>query len=165
MYCSGCGQAISEGQAFCPQCGRPVAFVAAPVPGLEFQVENYRSKVRTLAVVWFVYAGLSVLLTIFGIGVAKSVLGNIFGNWTGSAPPPSWLIPAIVHFTLLALVFRTGLALAAGWGLMQRAPWGRIVAIIVAFLNLIHFPLGTALGIWTLIMLMGYRNTALYEQM
>jgi len=41
---------------------------------------------------------------------------------------------------------------------------GRIVAIIAAILSLIRFPLGTALGIWTLIVLLGYRNTTLYEQ-
>jgi hypothetical protein len=57
------------------------------------------------------------------------------------------------------------LALAAGWGLMERAPWGRIVAIVAAFLSLLRFPFGTALGIWTLVVLLGYRNSTLYEQL
>jgi hypothetical protein len=60
---------------------------------------------------------------------------------------------------------RTALAVAAGWGLMERAPWGRIVAIVAAVFSLLKFPVGTALGIWTLVMLVGYRNSTLYEQL
>jgi hypothetical protein len=37
------------------------------------------------------------------------------------------------------------------------------VAIVAAFLSLLKFPFGTALGIWTLVMLLGYRNTTLYQ--
>ena len=39
------------------------------------------------------------------------------------------------------------------------------MAIVVAILSLIKFPFGTALGIWTLVVLIGYRNTTLYEQL
>jgi hypothetical protein len=60
---------------------------------------------------------------------------------------------------------RTGMALVAAWGLLERAQWGRIVAIVAAFLSLLKFPFGTALGIWTLVVLLGYRNTTLYEQL
>ena len=44
-------------------------------------------------------------------------------------------------------------------------PLGRVVAIVAAFLSLLRFPFGTALGIWTLVMLMGYRNASLYDQL
>jgi hypothetical protein len=39
------------------------------------------------------------------------------------------------------------------------------VAIVAAFLSLLKFPFGTALGIWTLITLLGYRNSTLYSQL
>jgi hypothetical protein len=39
------------------------------------------------------------------------------------------------------------------------------VAIVAAFLSLLKFPLGTAMGIWTLVVLLGYRNATLYEQL
>jgi hypothetical protein len=48
---------------------------------------------------------------------------------------------------------------------MERTDWGRIVAIVAAFLILLKFPFGTALGIWTLVTLLGYRNTTLYQQL
>jgi uncharacterized RDD family membrane protein YckC len=32
MFCSGCGQSVAEGSAFCPQCGRAVGSVAVAAP-------------------------------------------------------------------------------------------------------------------------------------
>lgn len=37
----------------------------------------------------------------------------------------------------------------AGYGLLRRKAWGRILALIVGFLNLPNFPLGTALALYT----------------
>jgi hypothetical protein len=71
----------------------------------------------------------------------------------------------MMHFAWVILVARTGLALMAGWGLLERTEWGRVVAIAAAILSLLRFPLGTVLGIWTLVLLLGYRNTTLYDQL
>ncbi len=167
MFCSGCGQALAPGQSFCPQCGRPMAPPAPPVPGLQFQLESYAGKVRALAIVWFVYAGLSLLLGFAGLAFMKAFFMGGFGPWMHmhGPVPPVWVLPALVHFTWIFLSFRAVLAAAAGWGLIEHTPWGRIVAIIAAFLGLIRFPFGTALGIWTLVMLLGYRNSMLYQQL
>jgi hypothetical protein len=40
--------------------------------------------------------------------------------------------------------------IAVGWGLMQHRPWARIIAVILGVLVLFHPPFGTALGIYTL---------------
>jgi hypothetical protein len=37
----------------------------------------------------------------------------------------------------------------AGYGLLRRRAWGRILALVVGFLGLVDFPLGTAIGIYT----------------
>jgi uncharacterized membrane protein (DUF2068 family) len=64
------------------------------------------------------------------------------------------------------MVVRSALAVFAGWGLMERAPWGRVVAVVASIFSLFHiFPIGLALGIWTLVTLLGYRNTTLYDQL
>lgn len=50
-------------------------------------------------------------------------------------------------------VLVSGLAVAgviAGWGLIARYPWARMLSIVLACISLIHFPFGTALGIYTL---------------
>ncbi len=170
MFCSGCGQALAAGEAFCPHCGRPSAPVIPAVPGLQFQVENYAAKVRTLSVFWFVYAGLSLVVGFAGLAFAGALFAGrlgpwMQGPWANGAMPPMWMGPAILHFAWVFLVIRAGLALAAAWGLWEHAPWGRVVAIVAAVLSLLKFPFGTAIGIWTLVMLLGYRNSSLYEQL
>jgi hypothetical protein len=40
--------------------------------------------------------------------------------------------------------------LLAGYGLLTRKPWARVLAIVVGILNLVNFPVGTAIGLYTL---------------
>jgi hypothetical protein len=42
----------------------------------------------------------------------------------------------------------------AGVGLLKSKPWARILAIVVACLDLFNIPFGTALGVYTLYVLM-----------
>jgi hypothetical protein len=76
-----------------------------------------------------------------------------------------WFGPAMLQFVWIFLVLRAALAIAAGWGLMEHTQWGRMLAIIAAIFSLLKFPFGTALGIWTLVVLLGYQNSALYDQL
>jgi hypothetical protein len=136
-----------------------------PVPGLQFQLESYAGKVRMLAIFWFIYAGLSVLLAFAGLAFVHAFMSGSFGPWMRGPMPPNIFGPAFLHFIWVILVFRVALTVAAAWGLLQHEQWGRILAIVVAILSLIHFPFGTALGVWTMMVLLGYRNGTLYEQL
>ena len=40
--------------------------------------------------------------------------------------------------------------LLAGIGLLKRKNWGRVLGIVVGFLNLLNFPIGTIIGVYTL---------------
>ena len=179
MFCSGCGQALAAGQPVCAQCGRPAAPVVPPIPGMQYELDNYAAKVKALSVVWFIYAGYSVLMGVAALTFAHTFFNhfgpfangpwahgpwnNGFGN-DGSGPN-IWLGKAIFHLVWVALLVRCALALVTAWGLHERTQWGRILAIVAAILSLIKFPFGTALGIWTLVVLLGYRNSTLYEQL
>jgi len=70
------------------------------------------------------------------------------GRWHGPFSP-MW-IGSLWPVIAVTAVFAAALALIAGYGLLNRRPWGRIVAIIAAVLALLKFPIGTALGIYTL---------------
>ena len=170
MYCSGCGQVLAPGQAVCPQCGRQAVAPVPAVPGFAYQLESYAGKVTALSIVWFIYAGYALLTGVLGLAFANAFFSGHFGPWMhgpwARGPfPPGLFGPMILRFAWMAVVVRVGLAAVAGWGLYERAQWGRIVAIVAAILSLLRFPLGTALGIWTLVVLLGYRNSTLYEQL
>ena len=170
MYCSACGQALVPGQPVCPQCGRPVAVPVPPVPNLDFQLQTYSGRIRALSIVWFIYGALSLAVGGAGLIFANAYLNGAFGPWT-HAPwahgpwGPEGFGPTLLRFGLAFVVVRSALAIIAGWGLMERTQWGRVVAIAAAFVNLIKIPIGTGLGIWTLVTLLGYRNTTLYDQL
>jgi hypothetical protein len=157
---------MEAGQSVCPQCGRPMVATVPAVPGLQFELISYASKIKSLSVVWFIYAGVSALLGFLGLAFANAVLSGRFHYWMHGPVPPYWMMgPGLLHFARFFILLRVGLAVAAGWGLLERAAWGRIVAIVAAFLCVLKFPFGTALAIRTLVMLLGYRNTALYDQL
>ena len=164
MFCSTCGTAIPAGQTACPQCGPSVAPPLPPIPGFEFELERYRGQIRALAICWFVYAGLVVVTGFVGMSFARALFNGNFGPFFHNQIPPA-LLGAALHVGWVFLLVRAALAAVAGWGLMERTQWGRIVAIVAAILCLIKIPLGTAIGIWTLIALLGYRKSVLYERL
>lgn len=53
--------------------------------------------------------------------------------------------------------------LLAGIGLLRRRNWGRILAIIVSFLNLLNFPIGTAIGAYSLWVLFQEAASAYFD--
>jgi hypothetical protein len=170
MFCSGCGLPVTPGMSFCPQCSRPVAAPIPTMPGMEFQIQNYAGKVRSLGVVWFIYAGWSLLSGILGLAFAQAFFAGRFGFFAhGPFVNGPWGNPFFGHFMLHSiwafLIVRSALALAAGWGLMERTEWGRPVALVAAFFSILKFPFGTAIAIWTFVVLMGYRNSTLYNQL
>jgi hypothetical protein len=79
------------------------------------------------------------------------VLGSVahafipFGNAVGRA-----LGPAVLHLLGFGFLFVAAAAFLASWGLMQRQPWARTLAIVLGVLALFHPPFATALGIYTL---------------
>jgi uncharacterized membrane protein (DUF2068 family) len=63
------------------------------------------------------------------------------------------------------LLARGVLGVIAGWGLLDRQPWARILAIVLAVFTLFHLGLGTALGIYTLWVLLPGESDREYRQM
>jgi hypothetical protein len=54
--------------------------------------------------------------------------------------------PAVASFFLLL----SAPGLIGGIYLLKRRPWARILVLVLGFLNLIEIPIGTALGIYTI---------------
>ncbi len=61
------------------------------------------------------------------------------------------------------LVLLAAPGIIAGIGLLQLKPWARILALVLAIFNLINFPLGTLLGIYTFIVLLGNEGERLFN--
>jgi hypothetical protein len=55
--------------------------------------------------------------------------------------------------------------IVTGWGLLERQPWARTLALVVGCFSLLDMPFGTALGIYTLWVLLPARSEEEYRRM
>ena len=65
-------------------------------------------------------------------------------------------------------IFSAGIVLAlfgVAWGLFEREPWARFLGLALGFLALLRFPLGTALGIYTLWVLLPENSASEYDRL
>ncbi len=100
--------------------------------------------ITLLGILHIVRGGLILLIGL----LAFAFLAGI-GSLTGDATAMSILgflgIVAVVFMGILAIP-----SILAGVGLLQRQAWGRILALGVGFISLIDVPIGTALGVYTI---------------
>jgi hypothetical protein len=88
----------------------------------------------------------------------------VFSNLGSHPERPVFLHPLLSFIGILVLV-KAFAGFAAGWGLLQREPWARTVAVVLAFPSLFfNVPFGTALGIYTLWVLLPAESDVEYEK-
>ncbi len=88
-----------------------------------------------------------VCVLVFAGGFA--ILGAIEGDSV-----PIWLAGGIGAVFAVIMAVAALPNLLAGYGLLKRRQWGRVLAIVVAIIDLPAFPFGTALGVYTLSILL-----------
>jgi hypothetical protein len=147
---------------FCGKCGKAVlGTVASAVPVVRTRLEKH---LPVLALLWVVFSVLRIVQ-----GGVVTFVGTMFLPHFFMFGWPFW---PFSHFFLPGLITGVGvvvlvlgiLGAAAGWGLWQREPWARIVVLILGVIALIHFPFGTALGIYTLWVLLPNESAAEYAR-
>jgi hypothetical protein len=165
MFCDGCGTAMSAEQKFCGACGKQIG--VAPSPRLQpppVAADGRVAKHLTIvAMLWIAIASLTLL-----IGLGLCAVGAFpFGRFIPEDAAPG--VASIIHVVLLGIggvvVLIAGAHFLAAWGLFRHAEWARIATIAFAFLRLLEFPLGTALGIYTIWVLMGPASEKEYRSL
>ena len=128
----------------------------APLPRNQRNIDL--DHLNLLAVLYYVSAGLA-LFGIFFIMVYCAIIRFVFTNpvlWQNQkdGPPPQAIFGILMVFCIiggLCLLASAILNLLSGIFLHTRRH--RIFSIVVAGINCLHIPLGTALGIFTIIVL------------
>jgi hypothetical protein len=159
MFCNKCGGPIQPDYRVCPKCGN--AIQGTVMPPTAFPQGRVARHVKTLAILWMVVAAFW-LIPAFGTLIAGSMAGFFIpmGNHMGRT-----LGPFVLHTIGSIFLLIAAGGFAVGWGLIQRRPWARITAIILGFIALLHPPLATALGIYTLWVLLPADAEREYSQM
>ncbi|MGE5056800.1 MAG: zinc ribbon domain-containing protein [Acidobacteriota bacterium] len=159
MFCDGCGATVVAGQRFCSNCGKqivgPVSF-AQPRPG------RVQGHVRLLALFWLAFSAFNTVGAIVLYIVANTIFAHMhdFGAPEG---PGTFLRPLLSVIAILLLA-KAALGFIAGWGLLQHESWARILVLILGFISLFtNIPFGTALGIYTMWVLLSSDSEREYE--
>jgi len=171
MFCNTCGKEVQTGQTFCGSCGTPVTRPSTPTPPpVTAATGRVARHVRTLAVLWIALSALN-LLRGGGRLIGAHVVGMMGRGWfeDNGWGFPGWPIGAILP-GLLSIMGLISLVLAVigfvvGFGLMERRPWARTLAIVVGIVALLHPILATALGIYTLWVLIPSQSETEYVKM
>jgi len=157
MFCDQCGTQLQAGQAHCTRCGKAVT-------GPNGVVRNrVRDHVKLVGILWMAYSALHV-----GGGVLILLASKFVALRIGeipNGPPPElmiWIRPIMTIFGWLILA-KAAAGFFAGWGLLQHEEWARIFALVVGFIALLSVPLGTALGIYTLWVLLPSQSDEQYK--
>lgn len=146
MFCDGCGASVQPLQQYCSSCGKQI--IGAATTGFSSHGRVQRHS-HLLAIIWLAFSAMEAVgaLILF-------VLGNgLFPHLRQMGAPPEMPVPFfVVLFNTLGIVVlaKAVVGLIAGWGLLQRDPWARVLLLVLAFISLIHIPFGTALGVYTL---------------
>jgi hypothetical protein len=114
---------------------------------------NPRGNASTLGALWIVYAILrlvAVILLVLYTGTATVMFGALL-----TRVPDPYTLMTTFHILYIAAVIVTALSgvlgLFAGLALLAGRSSARSLSLVAAFLSLSDLPLGTTLGIYTLI--------------
>jgi len=102
-----------------------------------------------------IVAALNIGFSALGVLIAIIIFVAVVGGGILSGDPEAMTITAIVGTSIAGLfMFLSIPGIIAGIGLLKRKPWARILALIIACIDLIFIPIGTiigAYGIWVLV--------------
>jgi outer membrane lipoprotein-sorting protein len=122
------------------------------------QQRRDREHVKLLAIFHFVFAGLA-FVGIGFLGVHYAIMHTVFSNpdiWKSQPqvmPPKAFLDAFIWFYLFMGVLLLTGLVLNVLSGLFLLQKRNRLFSIIIGGLNCLQIPFGTALGVFTILVL------------
>jgi hypothetical protein len=161
MFCDGCGTAVQPGQGFCSKCGKQIV---GPVAIMQPGRSRVKEHVRLVGLLWLAFSAFNAIGGVILYVIANTLLVHLRrGGIEGG--PPAFLTPLLSTVAILLLA-KAACGFVAGWGLTQREPWARVVVLVLAFVSLFtNIPFGTALGIYTMWVLLPAESEQEYEAM
>ena len=140
MFCNACGSELQAGFNICPKCGRPIGDAVSYVTRTRLQ-----NHLPTLGMLWIVAGALFLIPALILLFISGAVDFLIHQNAIARVLGP--LVLTLIGGSILLVAVG---GILVGWGLRNREPWARTTAIVLGILAIIHPPFGTALGIYTL---------------
>lgn len=116
-------------------------------------------QVKIIGILWIIFGALSLMAAaiLFLLLMGISYIPDM------DAPAPGIL--RFVAFFIASFLAAIGLPkILGGYGLLKGYEWGRILTLVVSFLSLLNVPFGTALGIYSIVILMNKETAAQFQK-
>lgn len=161
MFCNKCGSPLQPDYRVCPKCGNPIQGAVGAPPAYTSPAQGKVARhIQPLAILWIIVSALwlipAMIMMLLGTVAHMFIpFGHALGRTLG---------PPLLHLVGFGFLLVAAAAFLAGWGLMQRRPWARTLAIVLGILALFHPPLATALGVYTLWVLLPSAAAEEYTQ-
>jgi hypothetical protein len=157
MFCTRCGRQVADNENFCPTCGNTMrSAAAAPLMPKQNRIAGH---IRLLGILWLAVSAFRMLPGI----IIATMMENGFPFRGHEDVPP--FVPKLLEMMGGMLITFGIVGLIVGVGLLMRKSWARMLAIVVGILGLIDMPFGTALGIYTLWVLLPADSETEYRQL
>ncbi len=104
--------------------------------------------------------GLSILRLII-VAVVFAIL-HFVGDFADD-PEAEFVLSIIANIIIIVLLLLSLPGILAGIGLFKRKEWARILTLIISVLDLINFPIGTAVGVYSIWALSQTETTELFK--
>jgi hypothetical protein len=163
MFCDACGGAVQAGQPYCSKCGKQIK---GPVAYMPQRPGRVKAHLQLLGLLWLALSAFNLVA-----GVVLYVIANtLFAHTQQFLPPdmanaPVGFLRPLLSVIAILVVVKAGVGFVAGWGLLQRESWSRIVVLVLAFISLFHIPFGTAIGVYTMWVLLPGESQEEYDAM
>jgi hypothetical protein len=106
--------------------------------------------------VLFSLFGLLIAATVFAGGMLGGIFSGSMSGLVGGGLGGAFVAAFLAAFALPGLL--------AGYGLLTLKPWARPLTIVLGVLDLIRFPFGTVLGIYTLWVMLSAEGAAQFRR-
>ncbi|MGH9478393.1 MAG: DUF7144 family membrane protein [Terriglobales bacterium] len=165
MFCNQCGAELAGGIERCSVCGKApgAPVVAAPGVAAPAGVGRVAKHRNFLGLFWLIWGIISLPGGLVLIGLSRFHPWTMGGPWGEGWPNAvQHIMPTLASTMGYLLLTISVLTIMAGVGLLQKQSWARVLAIVMGILRLLDFPFGTALGIYTLWVLVPAQSDAEY---
>lgn len=111
-----------------------------------------------------VVAALQIAYSILGLLIAGVIFAvfHLIGDFVDDQEA-NLVLGIIANVVMVASLVLSIPGILAGLGLYKRKEWARILTLIISVLNLISFPLGTALGVYSIWALVQPENVEAFK--
>ncbi len=159
MFCDGCGSEVFPGQIFCSKCGKQIV---GSIIAMRPERGRVQQHVHLLGILWLAMSAVNAVGGLVLVVVANTLFLHLHELGAPANLPTEFLSSILSTLGIIVLV-KAALGFGAGWGLLHREAWGRVLALVLAFISLFHVPFGTALGVYTMWVLLPGQSQNEYD--